>query len=272
MSGASGVGKTMLAKITAKENGGELYRIHAPSLNKSADLSIMLLSMKDRDILFIDEIHALSRESAETLFEAMSEQHISVASERGETPVTLDIADISVIGATTDHNRLPEAFRNRFVRHLRLQEYSVNELILILKNSLTTQITSETQSAIECITDDDLSEIAARSRGRARNALSMLNVLIDHALCRLDKVSCESVFAELGVGPHGVNQDDRDYLKCFSSARPVGLTTIAGTTRLDRNYIENTIEPFLISLGIIEKTARGRIVNRQRAAMVGVAV
>lgn len=260
ISGPSGTGKTTLAKIVANHTGGQLHRIHAPAVAKTADLSVHLLGMSEKDVLFIDEIHALSRDSAETLFEAMEENQVTIIVPDGQSKVpngtrslTIPLPNICIIGATTDPNKLPEAFFNRFRRHLRMSEYSVEELTQILSLACSDPIPTE-----------GLVEIAKRSRGRARDALKILGVMSDHVLVRGEwsEDILTDVFLELGIGIYGDTTEDRLYMTCLIErlkGGPAGLTSLIGTTGLDRSVIEEAVEPFLIQHGFIEKTPRGRV-------------
>lgn len=260
LSGPSGTGKTTLAKIVAEASGGQLHRIHAPSLSKNTDLSVHLIGMSEKDVLFIDEIHALSRESSETLFEAMEESQVTIIVPDGNSKVangsrslTIPLPSICIIGATTDPNKLTEAFFNRFKRRFRLEEYTVEELVQILELEDNHDIPRS-----------GLIAIAQRSRGRAREALNIFGVVCDHVLVQghwSDNLLA-TAFSELGLGEYGDTIEDRLYLDTLIhklKGGPVGLNALVSATGFERSVIEEVIEPFLLQRGFIEKTPRGRV-------------
>lgn len=260
LSGPSGTGKTTLAKIVASESGGELHRVHAPSLSKNTDLSVHLLGMSEKDVLFIDEIHALSRESSETLFEAMEEGQVTIIVPDGSSKVangsrslTIPLPSICIIGATTDPKKLTEAFFNRFKRRFRLEEYTVEELVQILE-----------LEGNQDIPRAGLIAIAQRSRCRAREALTIFGVVADHVLVQghWSEDLMTKAFAELGLGEHGDTIEDRMYMDTLIhrlKGGPVGINALVSATGFERSVIEEVIEPFLMQRGFIEKTPRGRV-------------
>ncbi len=260
--GPSGVGKTHFAKMVAESVGATMTRIHGPSITRRNVNDIMraLLTLSDRDVLFVDEIHALPLEGMECLYQAMEESQVSIPTPEPIDPtagsgpafITVSLSAFTLIGATTKPGSLSEPLRTRFTRTLQLQPYTHEELALIL---------GEDERGASMLDASERMAIASRSRGRARRALHLMSVCLDH---RLIGHTIDDAFREMGVGVHGDLPDDRVYVNALRGALrggPSGLDAIVAVTGLDKLQVELDIEPFLISLGVIQRTPRGRILS-----------
>lgn len=259
-SGPGGLGKTTLAKLVAKDIGGNFVRIHGPTINRKniRELLMALLSLSPGDIFFIDEVHALPKEAMESLYEAMEEGQISIMVPDGNSdnqkPITIEMNPCLIIAATTQPNSLDESFKTRFVRHIVLEDYTVDELTQIIYNAASQRTCP--------LSVEESHDIACRSRGRARRALQLMNVVMDHIVTGNDRnQDIQAAFKGLGIGPIGDTIDDRKYLNVLADTLeggPAGINAIVSASGLKKDDIENTIEPFLVRHNLIKKTARGR--------------
>lgn len=261
LSGPGGLGKTTIAKLIAKEIGGGFVRVHGPSINRKniSDLITALISLKEGDTFFIDEVHALPSEGMEALYEAMEEGQVSimVPDTNGEAhkPITIKLNPCLFLAATTQPNSLEEPFKMRFSREIILEDYTEGELTAIISNA--SQEKDFFLSTEECLA------IAQRSRGRARKALQLMHVVMDHILTGDNREqNIKDAFIGLGVGEIGDTIEDRKYLNTLSdilNGGPAGINALISATGLSRHDIEGVIEPFLISRGLIKKTSKGRV-------------
>ncbi len=260
--GPPGLGKTTLANIIANEMNANIKTISAPMLEKQGDLAAILTNLEDGDILFIDEIHRLKASIEEILYSAMEDFRLDIVIGSGPAAQTIkiDVANFTLIGATTRAGMLSNPLRDRFGMSFRLNFYNVEDLSLIIKLA--------SKKLGFDIKSDAAAEIAKRSRGTPRIALRLLKRVRDFAEVEdkkiIDKNIAKYALDELGINEYGFDELDIRFLKLLADAKkPLGLSTIAAALSEDEDTIEEMIEPFLIANGYIEKTPKGRIATRK---------
>jgi Holliday junction DNA helicase, RuvB subunit len=258
-SGPPGLGKTTLSHIVAREMGVNIQTTSGPVLEKPGDLAAILTTLKEGDILFIDEIHRLNTVIEEVLYPAMEDFEIDVMIGEGPSArsIRLDLEHFTLIGATTRIGLLGSPFRDRFGLILRLNLYSPEELAEIVSRSAGIMKLP--------ITPDGSVEIAKRSRGTPRIANRLLRRVGDFALVRhdgiIDRDIADSALRMLGIDHLGLDELDRRILKVINedfSGGPVGVKTIAISVGEDPRTIEDVYEPYLIQIGFLKRTAQGR--------------
>ncbi len=263
LSGPAGTGKTKFSEMIAESLSSPLRRVHAPGITRrnANDLTKALISLDGGTVLFIDEIHALPRESMEGLYEAMEQCQVSLTvptEDGGAKIITIPLNPFVLVGATTDPGRLTEPLLSRFNRKLTLSEYSTDELLMILQNHQEMIDPGESTHGIR-FDLGDLRSIAARSRGRARNALELFGVCRDHLI---SGSTIEKAFEESGLGSQGQTGEDVTYvttLRDVFRGGPAGIGAISTACGIKAETIERVIEPFLMRIGIIRRTPRGRV-------------
>ena len=268
--GPPGLGKTTLSNIIANEMGVNIKTTSGPAIERPGDMAAVLNSLNEGDILFIDEIHRLNRMIEEILYPAMEDFVIDIMIGKGPgaRSVRLDLPRFTLIGATTRIGLLTAPLRDRFGVVQRLEPYSVENLKIILKRSAEVlQVEMEERGA---------EEIARRSRGTPRLANRMLKRVRDFAQVRYDGVITEEVakFALdlLDIDKVGLDQTDRKMLLTMIEkfgGKPVGLDTLAASINEESETIEDVYEPYLLQLGYIQRTPRGRVVTRLGYAHFG---
>ena len=263
ISGPSSYGKTTLANIIANESGQHIRTFSAPAIKKVSDLTEILASVEANDIIFIDEIHALNRKVQEQLYFAMEQFVVDVEGELGQERI--DLPHFTLIGATTDLGGLEEPCRNRFPITIHLTPYSKSDMTDIVRNICRTM-------GIE-IEEEAVCMIAGSCRNVPRLANSYVRRVYDVALVLNDgNINVESVeytFDLLDINQYGLNYNDMKYLSLLgSSAKPMGLATIANGLGIDSKSIESVIEPYLLQQDYIAKTPRGRFVTNKGRQIV----
>ena len=260
--GPPGLGKTTLACIIANQMGVGIRITSGPAIGKPGDLASLLTSLNDGDVLFIDEIHRLSRQVEEILYPAMEDNAIDIFIGKGPSArsVRLDLKRFTLIGATTRAGALSAPLRDRFGVILRLELYTPEELSLIVKRSARIL-------GIE-IEDSGAYEIASRSRGTPRIANRLLRRARDFAQVMgsglITKRDAELALARMDIDRLGLDAIDRRLLNTMIrsyNGGPVGLDTIAAAIGEEAVTIEDVYEPYLMQIGFIGRTARGRIVT-----------
>ena len=260
--GPPGLGKTTLAQIVAREMGVGFRATSGPVIAKSGDLAALLTNLEDGDVLFIDEIHRLAPVVEEVLYPAMEDRALDLMIGEGPSArsVRIDLPRFTLVGATTRQGLLTTPLRDRFGIPLRLQFYTIDELESVVRRAAGLL-------GLE-IAEDGAREIARRSRGTPRIAGRLLRRVRDFA----DVAGEPIVHAELAdralnrleVDKLGLDAMDRRYLHMIADiykGGPVGVETLAAGLSEPRDTIEEVIEPFLIQLGLIARTARGRCLN-----------
>ena len=258
-----GLGKTTLAGIIANEMGSNIKITSGPAIEKPGDMAAILNSLSENDVLFVDEIHRLSRQVEEVLYPAMEDFEIDIMIGKGATArsIRLDLPKFTLVGATTRVGLLTAPLRDRFGVVHKLDFYTTNELVQVLERSANVlDVTLEKEGALE---------LARRSRGTPRLANRLLKRVRDFAQVRYDSVITKEV-AEyaldlLEVDRLGLDKGDRAILETIADkfgGGPVGLDTIAAALGEDSGTIEDVYEPYLIQNGLIERTPRGRAITR----------
>jgi len=269
--GPPGIGKTTLAYIMANELKGELKITSGAAISKTGDLAAILTNLKDHDILFIDEVHRLPKIVEEALYPVLEDYFLDIIIGKGPSArtVRLPIPKITIIGATTKLALLSAPLRDRFGLVLRLDYYNDDEIIHIIERS--------SQILKLPITKDAAREIALRARRTPRLANRILKRARDilevdkHKI--IDNILLDELFKMLEIDSFGLAKIDLKYLHCIAQKfqnLPVGVETLASSLSEDKQTIEEYIEPYLLQLGLIKKTPRGRIVTRKGLEHLGI--
>ena len=270
--GPPGLGKTTLAAIIANELGVKFRQTSGPAIERAGDLAAILTNLHDRDVLFIDEIHRLSRQIEEILYSAMEDFALDIIIGKGPKArsIRLDIAPFTLIGATTKAGALSPPLRDRFGVISRLEYYSTEALVEII-----TRAAQILKIPIEVV---GAKEIARRSRGTPRIANRLLKRVRDFAQVEGSKIITDDIadraLLALEVDRAGLDHTDRRLLEAMIkkfNGRPVGLDTLAAAISETRETIEDIYEPYLLQLGFIMRTPRGRVVTEAGYNHMGVA-
>jgi Holliday junction DNA helicase RuvB len=260
--GPPGLGKTSLAQIVSKEMGVNFKATSGPTLSKAADLAGILTNLQENDVLFIDEIHRLNTNIEEILYPAMEDFSLDIIIGEGPAARSLriDLPKFTLIGATTRLGLLSNPLRDRFGIPLRLNFYNSEELQNVLVRAAKLLNTK--------ITDDGAKEIARRSRGTPRIALRLLKRVRDFASVdnhlEINQKIADIALNKLEVDKAGLDSNDYRYLRFIIdnyNGGPVGVETIAAALSEQRDSIEEAIEPYLIQIGHLQRTSRGRMVT-----------
>ncbi len=269
--GPPGLGKTTLAHVIAKEMGTRLTITSGPALAKGTDLVAALTRLQPGDVLFIDEIHRLPVAVEEFIYPAMEDYRIDVTVDSGINARTVQITckPFTLIGATTRAGLLSSPLRSRFGIVHHLQYYSGEELLQILSRSCRLL-------ALEVADRGALELIASRSRGTPRIANRLLRRVRDFAQVesdgRVTSASVERALAIESIDRLGLDELDRAFLRTIGtvySGGPVGLETIAATMNEDGGTLEDVVEPYLLQIGFLARTRRGRALTRAAAEHLG---
>lgn len=261
--GPPGLGKTTLAGIISNELGVNMRITSGPAIEKPGDLAAILTNLSEHDVLFIDEIHRLSKSVEEVLYPAMEDYAIDIIIGKGPSArsIRLDLPAFTLIGATTKAGRLTSPLRDRFGVQLKLELYNTEELKMIVMRSASILKIG--------ISDDGASEIASRSRGTPRIANRLLKRVRDFAEVKGDgeitKEIADIALSRLEIDKIGLDAVDKRMVETIINVfggGPVGLDTLAATISEDSNTIEDVYEPYLLQLGFLNRTPRGRVVTR----------
>lgn len=262
--GPPGLGKTTLAGIIANAMGVNIRVTSGPAIEKAGDLAALLTNLAENDILFIDEIHRLDRSVEEILYPAMEDFALDIIIGKGPSArsIRLDLPKFTLIGATTRAGQLTNPLRDRFGVLLRLELYSPEELSRIVRRSaFLLQIPCEADGAYE---------IARRSRGTPRIANRLLRRVRDFAQVRgngvIDKENANMALLALEIDELGLDMIDRRMLSSIInnySGGPVGLETLAATIGEEAITLEDVYEPYLLQIGFLSRTPRGRCATEQ---------
>src|SRR5215216_3956642 len=268
--GPPGLGKTSLAYIVREELGVGIRCVAGPALERKGDMAAILTALEPRDVLFVDEIHRLSSAVEEVLYPALEDFRLDIIVGQGHAArtLTLEVPPFTLVGATTRTGLLTTPLRDRFGMTFRLEYYEPADLGIIVRRSAGIL-------GVE-IEDEAADEIAARSRGTPRVANRILRRVRDVAEVRHQGVVTAGVAAEalelLEVDGHGLERTDRALLHAIVDrfdGGPVGLSTLAVALGEEPDTIEDVYEPYLLQLGFIQRTPRGRVVTKLGRAHVG---
>lgn len=271
--GPPGLGKTTLSNIIANELGVNIRTTSGPAIERPGDLAALLTNLQEGDVLFIDEIHRLHRTVEEVLYPAMEDFALDIIIGKGPSArsVRLDLPKFTLIGATTRAGLLSAPLRDRFGVVSRLEFYNKDELSYIVSRAadiLEVQIVGEAAD-----------EIAVRSRGTPRIANRLLKRVRDFAQVRGDGIITAAIAKEslrlIQVDPLGLDQIDHKMLRTMITnfrGGPVGLDTIAATIGEESQTIEDVYEPYLLQIGFLQRTPRGRMVTPQAYTHLGLPI
>jgi Holliday junction DNA helicase RuvB len=268
--GPPGLGKTSLAFIVREELGVGIRTVAGPALERKGDMAAILTSLEERDVLFVDEIHRLNRAVEEILYPALEDFRLDIVVGQGPAArtLTLDLPPFTLVGATTRTGLLTSPLRDRFGMTFRLDYYGAQDLARIVRRSARIL-------GVE-VADDAATEIAGRSRGTPRIANRILRRVRDVAEVRHEGVVTPEIAAEaltlLEVDREGLERTDRELLRAIVEkfgGGPVGLSTLAVALGEEPDTVEDVYEPYLLQLGFIQRTPRGRIVTDRGREHVG---
>ena len=269
--GPPGLGKTTLAGIIANEMGVNIKITSGPAIEKPGEMAAILNNLQEKDVLFVDEIHRLNRQVEEVLYPAMEDYAIDIMIGKGATArsIRLDLPKFTLVGATTRAGMLTAPLRDRFGVVHRMEYYTTEELMTIIKRSARVlNVEIDTKGALE---------LAKRSRGTPRLANRLLKRVRDFAQVKYDGVITEEVanyaLDLLDVDKEGLDQTDRELLLTIVNkfaGGPVGLDTLAASVGEDAGTIEDVYEPYLLKNGFIQRTPKGRIVTEKAYIHLGI--
>jgi holliday junction DNA helicase RuvB len=271
--GPPGLGKTTLAQIMSRELGVNFRATSGPIIAKAGDLAALLTNLEERDVLFIDEIHRLSPAVEEVLYPAMEDFQLDLMIGEGPAArsVRIDLARFTLIGATTRTGLLTTPLRDRFGIPVRLDFYTEDELLEIVKRGARVMQVN--------VSEDGAREIARRARGTPRIAGRLLRRVRDFAsVAKVDVIDlgvADRGLSALDVDSRGLDSLDHRYLACIAmnfGGGPVGIDTIAASLSESRDAIEDIVEPFLLQLGFLNRTPRGRLLTPHAFKHLGLAV
>ena len=257
--GPPGLGKTTLAQIVAKELGVNFRPTSGPMISKSGDLAAILTNLEPRDVLFIDEIHRLNPAVEEVLYSAMEDFQLDIVIGEGPAArsVRIDLPPFTLIGATTRSGLLSTPLRDRFGIPMHLNFYDTDELEKIVQRNARLLNLN--------ITQEGAHEIAKRSRGTPRITGRLLRRVRDFAGKKtVDAELADLALTRLEVDKSGLDLMDRRYLRCMAekyAGGPVGADTLSAALSEERDTLEEVIEPYLMQLGLVMRTPRGRVLS-----------
>ena len=270
LSGPPGLGKTTMAHVVAREMGGSIRQTSGPALERAGDLAAILTNLEDSDILFIDEIHRLPRTVEEVLYPAMEDYQLDLVIGKGPSAHTirLDLPRFTLVGATTRAGLITGPLRSRFELLERLDYYPVDDLERIVQRSARILGVS--------LAPEGGHEIAKRSRGTPRIANRLLRRVRDFAQVKaeavIDKDVAERALAVFKIDERGLDKVDAailDSLVVKFGGGPVGLSTLSVTVGEEPDTLEDVYEPYLMQLGFLRRTPRGRVATQAAFAHLG---
>ncbi len=271
--GPPGLGKTTLAQIMSRELGVNFRATSGPVIAKAGDLAALLTNLEDRDVLFIDEIHRLNPAVEEILYPAMEDFQLDLIIGEGPAArsVRIDLAKFTLVGATTRTGLLTTPLRDRFGIPVRLDFYNQDELLEIVRRGARVMQVN--------VSEEGAQEIAKRARGTPRIAGRLLRRVRDFASVAkaevIDRGVADRALSALDVDNRGLDSLDHRYLKTIAmnfGGGPVGIDTIAASLSESRDALEDIVEPYLLQLGFLNRTPRGRLLTPHAFRHLGLAV
>lgn len=253
--GPPGLGKTTIANAIANELDAKIYTLNAASIKNVKNIMPYLMGIEPRSVLFVDEIHRLPKSVEEFLYPVMEDFKLGIVS--GDKADTIDLPLFTMVGATTSGGSLSQPFFDRFIMKEHLSFYSETDLAKLAKLNAI-------KLGIENISDDDLLEIAKRSKGTPRVLNSRLLWYKSYTSCN-NNTSVNDIFLAQDIDHEGMDMYDRMYIQILKKhhGQPLGLKCISSMTGIAIDTIENNIEPFLIRKGYVVRTPKGRIYQRK---------
>ncbi len=271
LSGPPGLGKTCLAEIIANEMGVNFRITSGPAIERAGDLAAILTNLEDYDVLFIDEIHRLNRTVEEILYPAMEDYKLDIIIGKGPSAksIRIDISPFTIIGATTRIGLIASPLRDRFGVNLRLDYYNIDDLVEIIVRSAGILGLSVTEVGARIL--------ASRSRGTPRIANRLLRRVRDHALIngdgKIDENNAAYALEKLDIDEMGLDIIDKKILNTLIlkfDGGPVGVSTIAASIGEEVNTVEDVYEPYLLQLGFIKRTPKGRVATGSAFKYLGI--
>ena len=271
LSGPPGLGKTCLAEIIANEMGVNFRITSGPAIERAGDLAAILTNLEDYDVLFIDEIHRLNRTVEEILYPAMEDYKLDIIIGKGPSAksIRIDISPFTIIGATTRIGLIASPLRDRFGVNLRLDYYNIDDLVEIIVRSAGILGLSVTEVGARIL--------ASRSRGTPRIANRLLRRVRDHALIngdgKIDENNAAYALEKLDIDEMGLDIIDKKILNTLIlkfDGGPVGVSTIAASIGEEVNTVEDVYEPYLLQLGFIKRTPKGRVATGRAFKYLGI--
>lgn len=249
--GLPGTGKTSLAFIIAKEQNANIKIIQGTTIQKNIDIYNFALTIHEKDVVFIDEIHGINKACFELLYSLMEDfsMDITIGKDFNSRTTRIKVPKFTLIGATTSLTKIPKPLEERFGIQFYFEDYSLEEIQTIIAN-----IIKKTNIVL---IEEEILAIAKNSKGIPRNALTILSRVIDFKT--LDaKANIKHIFKQIGIYENGLNNNDIKYLSCFHENSVIGIKTLSQMTDFEIQFIEEKIEPYLFKNKYVVKTTHGR--------------
>ncbi|MCQ3915220.1 MAG: Holliday junction branch migration DNA helicase RuvB [Mycoplasmoidaceae bacterium] len=260
--GLPGTGKTSLAFIIAKEQKANIKIIQGSTIQKNLDVYNFALTIHENDVVFIDEIHGINKACFELLYSLMEDfsMDITIGKDFNSRTTRIKVPKFTLIGATTSLTKIPKPLEERFGIQFYFEDYSLDEIKIIISNAI--------KKVNVKLTEDEILAIATNSKGIPRNALTILSRVIDFKT--LDQnANIKQIFKQIGIFANGLNKNDMKYLMCFiNSNGTIGIKTLSQMTDFEIQFIEEKIEPYLFKNKYVIKTTHGRKILSQGLAII----